>query len=117
MIFGPELVKQVLAGKKTVTRRRVIHRDGRPIRYTAGAVYAVQPGRGKPHVAHIAVRSVNIEPLQAITEEEARREGFANFGEFLNYWLHLHGAWNPGEEVARISFNLVHFCPDCSEAP
>lgn len=30
MIFRPELAKKVLRGEKTVTRRRLVHRDGRP---------------------------------------------------------------------------------------
>lgn len=118
MIFSPALVGKVLDGSKTVTRRRIIHRDGRPLRYQADGVYAVQPGRGKPHLGHIAVRSVSIEPLQAITEEEAVLEGFepdwmSARAYFEQYWSRLHGGWSPQELIARIAFVLVPICEKC----
>lgn len=113
MIFSPQLAKKVLDSTKTVTRRRTEHRDGRPIRYTAAGVYAVQPGRGKRHVGHIVVTHAGLEPLQAITEEEARLEGFSGWPEFLDYWMKLHGSWNPGEIVARIAFRRIHRCDGC----
>ena len=45
MIFSPMLARKVVTGKKTVTRRRLTHRGGRPIRYKPNHPYAVQPGR------------------------------------------------------------------------
>ncbi len=107
MIFGPELIGKVLDGSKTVTRRRLS-------RYRVGKVYAVQPGRGKKHVGHIEIRSVNIEYLQAITEEEARLEGFTNRDAFMGYWISLHGAWHGQTEVTRIAFRLAPACAECA---
>lgn len=108
MIFGPELIGKVLDGRKTVTRRRSSH-------YRVGKVYAVQPGRGKRHVGHIEVESVDIERLMPLTEGEARLEGFANRADFICYWQQLHHYWNPREMVTRIAFRLAPSCADCVE--
>lgn len=110
MIFGPDLIGKVLSGEKVVTRRRL------PVRYQAGKVYAVQPGRGKRHVGHIEVRSVNVQSLWALTDWEARLEGFVNAASFADYWVQLHGIWNPDDEVARIAFRLAPSCADCEPA-
>lgn len=104
MIFGPDLIGKVLDGTKDVTRRRL---HGRPIRYKVGHTYAVQPGRGKEAVGRIRVTGVRTERLSHITTNEVRREGFTSFGLFMNYWIQLHGTWDPEEEVAVIEFELV----------
>ena len=114
LIFSPELITKVLSGAKTVTRRRSQHRDGRPLRYLAGGVYAAQPGRGKPHVGHIEVLSVRIEPLAFLTEIEAYREGFHTLTEFIGYWRLLHKGFDPGESVARIAFRRAPDCARCA---
>ena len=125
MIFGPDLIPKVLDGSKTVTRRRSHHRDDRPLRYLAGGVYAVQPGRGKPHVGHIEVLSVSVEELGLITQfhyasqrrAEAQEEGFKSLPEFVRYWIKLHGGFNPHELVARIAFRRAPDCPKCAVLP
>ena len=115
MIFGPNLVGKVLDGTKTVTRRRLTHRDGRDIRYRVGHTYAVQPGRGKPHVGHIRVLSVLAEPLCRMTDWDLRNEGFESRFEFESYWQRLHGSYDPDEPVAVIRFELADRCPKCKE--
>jgi hypothetical protein len=108
MIFGPELIGKVLSGKKTVTRRR-------SSRYQVGKVYTVQPGRGKKHVAHIRITSVAEEMLAALTEEEARHEGFPSRAAFVGYWRMLYGRFDATERVTRIAFRLAPYCADCVE--
>lgn len=115
MIFSPQLAAKVLSGEKTVTRRRLTHRDGRPIRYKVNGLYAVQAGRGWPHVGHIRVNTVDVEELRDLTREEAQREGFATIGAFMDYWVKLHRIWNPIEEVARIWFERAPPCERCTE--
>ncbi len=113
MIFGKALIGKVLSGEKTVTRRRL--RDI-PSRYREGGYYKVQPGRGKQHVGHIVVISVDDEPVFTGTRwREAQREGFSTPREFVDYWTWLHGSWNPTELVAVIRFELQPRCPDCAE--
>ena len=117
MIFGPELVGEVLDGTKTVTRRRVTHRDGRDLRYRAGKVYAIQPGRGKPHVGHIRIRSVSVESLGDIRLADIEAEGFNHPCAFVEYWKRLYGHYDPKEAVAVISFELAPRCPKCASWP
>lgn len=106
MIFAPSLAQRILDGQKTVTRRRLTHRGGREIRYKVGGVYAIQPGRGKRHIGHLRVLDVFAEPLTWVDESEASLEGFESSETFKRYWAVLHGKYDPGEIVARISFEL-----------
>ncbi len=109
MIFGPELIGKVLSGAKTVTRRRL------PVRYQAGRIYAVQPGRGKKHVGHISVVSASRERLRTVMLlGEARREGFRYQRDFTNYWERLHGPIQYSEIVTRIAFRLAPTCAECA---
>ena len=110
MIFGPELIGKVLDGSKTVTRRRLHGRLVWPpsaLRYQPGRTYAVQPGRGGKAIGRIHVRQVYLQHLGAMIHEDARLEGFRCLADFDSYWRHLHGTWNPEEEVAVIEFELV----------
>lgn len=107
MIFGPEMLEKVLSGEKTVTRRR-------SSRYVVGREYAVQPGRGQFHVAHVRVLSVRTGPMGEVGGEEAQREGFTSWGGFINYWEKMYGSIDFSETVARIEFELAPSCPKCS---
>ncbi len=115
MIFAPSLAEKVLTGEKTVTRRRLTHRGGRPIGYKAGGVYAVQTGRGKPHLGHIEVLGVDCQPLGVMRPEDAGPEGFASLDLFRRYWRVLHKGLNLDEPVAVITFKLGPWCPDCAK--
>lgn len=102
MIFKPQLVRLILAGRKTQTRRRV--KPGElECRYRPGHSYAVQPGRGKAEVARIYILSVQAAMLHEISEDDARAEGFTASGEktarraFLDYWWELYRE-GPGHE-------------------
>ena len=107
MIFGPEVLKKVLSGEKTVTRRRGSS-------YVVGQVLAVQPGRGKKHVAHIRILDVASSRLSVVMAPgEARREGFRSRSDFINYWQGLHGPISYSEFVTRIVFELAPSCPTC----
>jgi hypothetical protein len=112
MIFRPELVDKILAGSKTVTRRRLPRSDKPRKRYREGQTYAVQPGRGKHHVGHIRVSGVRIKPLHHV-KSDFRAEGFGSLDEFADYWKHLHGSIDWNESVAVIWFELAPRCDDC----
>jgi hypothetical protein len=113
VIFSAQLVAKVLDGTKTMTRRRIA--VGRPLRYQAGKTYAVQPGRGKPHVGHVRVWEVRAEPLWTVTLFDAQAEGFPNPSYFIAEWKRLHGAYDSEETVAVIRFMLAGRCPECRE--
>jgi hypothetical protein len=104
MIFRPEMVEKIYAGKKTETRRPVA--GGKPCRYRPGRSYAIQPGRGRLAVGRLAVLDVRRDALGNIDEAGARREGFESRGAFLDYWFGMHGFMSLSAEVWVIRFRL-----------
>ena len=103
MIFKPELVNLILAGKKTQTRRPLfydIHGKVIPCRYKVGKTYAVQPGRGKHQVARIEILEVRRESWGAISEPDAIAEGFtAGWADgiqrpaYWHFWEYVKGLY------------------------
>lgn len=113
MIFKPELVVKVLDGTKTMTRRRK-HQPLEACPFRVGAVRAVQPGRGKVHVTHVALIDVRHERLADIGDEDARREGFASRDDFFAYWLRLYGAITPDEWLCVVDWAETNTLPCCA---
>lgn len=119
MIFKPEMVEKILAGEKSVTRRPVkpgnsLHGpDCRPCKYKVGKDYAVQPGRGQKAVARIrvvAVQRTALEPSNytlSLLVREGRREGFADWQAFRDYWRALYRSFDATQLVDRIEFELL----------
>jgi hypothetical protein len=119
MIFKPEMVAQIQAGKKTVTRRPVKYVKQPhpyvsyplPCHYEVGKDYAIQPGRGQKAVGRIHILAIDQRPLYvgnpAEAGEEARAEGFNRWGEFRAYWIKLYGRFDSTQLVHRIEFELV----------
>lgn len=118
MIFREEMVAKILAGEKTVTRRRIwrLSSTGQffPCRYQVGKTYAVQPGRGKKAVARIRILDVRRGLIAGVDEAEARAEGFRGMvpdypphEEFQDYWANLYGSYDGTQLVDRIEFELV----------
>lgn len=128
MIFSKPMIRAILLGQKTETRR-LIQGDvryvqprtktgqrrlrstqsqvlSRPFTPVAGKSYAVQPGRGKDEEFRIRCTSVQRAELGTIDHDAAVREGFpAGVTAFARYWLSLHDkAWPRLEPV---------FCPTC----
>src|ERR1700680_1352858 len=103
MIFRPELARLIAQGKKTQTRRHVKAGESK-CRYVEGRAYVVQTGRGKPGHGQITITGVRRERVDAITLQDARREGFRTTSEFLAYWDQLHGEGLRDALVWVISF-------------
>jgi hypothetical protein len=106
MIFKPRLVRLILAGKKTQTRRP--RRGEEECRYQVGRSYAVQPGRGMESVGRILITDVREELLHELTQPDAIREGFRTTEEFFDYWRELYREGPVGLKVPVwvISFDL-----------
>lgn len=102
-----------MSGEKTVTRRIVSHKPRSPwyrdrCSLKVGQDYAVCPGRGKNAIGRVRVLSVERMHLgQGLTTAEARREGFANRGEFKQAWREINGEWSDGVLVWRVEFEAV----------
>jgi hypothetical protein len=113
--------EQVLAGKKTETRRRIspgdepvyddkgvivaVTMNGRK-KWVVGRSYAVTPGRTKQSVGRIRITAILREPVQAITETAAQAEGYADRAEFLATWRRIHGEKHAEADMWVIRFEL-----------
>jgi len=102
VIFAPESVEAIWAGRKTQTRRpcgrhqhSASYSDDDPragqisavhdecahlehvcrLKWKVGRTYAVQPGRCKPARARILLKSIRSERIGDITDEDAMAEG------------------------------------------
>lgn len=98
LMFKPALIREIVRGKKTMTRRLVKHDKAgtlRDCRYKIGRTYAVQPGRGKPSDGtRVLITDVRTELLGEISFDDARAEGFRTTDDFKRYWVRLHDeAW------------------------
>lgn len=111
MIFRRPMLELVLSGEKVITRRVGV------FEYKPGKTYAVQPGRGQFHVAHIRIVCTWPEHLGLMSIREARLEGFSDLSAFIDYWKTLHGTWDNEQVVTRIRFELAPRCPECKETP
>ena len=92
MLFKPEMINKILWGQKNQTRRLLkpgdvgLYDESRNYsaiktngRYTiqVGHCYAIQPGRGQKAIGdwQIRILAIRIEPLQCISEYDAKWEG------------------------------------------
>lgn len=120
MQFKPAMVKAILEGRKTVTRRpadvydrrwgpagdyNIVDRNGRAI-YGKGRSYAVQPGRGQVGVARIQIDHIDLGYLHEMKPSDALREGFADLDGFRRIWRELYGNFDPDQLVYVLQFRL-----------
>lgn len=104
ILFRERFRAPILARVKRVTRRTL----GR--NYRLGAVhqlYTRPPWLGGRPFARARIESVRDEPLSAITEREARLEGFRSLAEFWTALRDIYPDASPAQVVRRIEFELV----------
>ena len=112
MIFRPALAQAILEGRKTVTRRLTRDNPRSPwwrerCGFRVGQSFAVCPGRSKHAIGRAVVTAVHMEMLGHLTEDEARREGFASIAEFFDAFRGINGSKiNGWDSVWRIEFEL-----------
>lgn len=107
MNFQPELAAAVMAGTKTVTRRLTSDNPRSPwwherCGYRVGQDIAICPGRGKHAIGRAVIQNIRRERLEWLTDDEARREGFAHRIEFESAWTAINGRYDPCAQVWRI---------------
>jgi uncharacterized protein YhfF len=115
LIFGKQLAKDIIRGRKTATRRPVRYTSSTsgttpvPCRYKPGHTYAIQPGRGKPAIGRLKVTHVEQQRAGELTLADAHREGFRTRDDFKAQWVRIHDrAW-----VAKHKVDLAD-CLDLS---
>lgn len=123
------VTETLIPGTTGTSRRR---------KWQVGRTYAVVPGRGKPTVwwaetesgqrlwtnipqvmtetgwqpLRIRITAIRREPLQSITEADARAEGVESVAEYRELWERINGKtkgadWESNPDVWVLSFELV----------
>lgn len=98
-------VDRVLDGNQTQTRRPIKQR--KRYTYAVGNTYAVQAASGKGGGARLEVLRVREQLLGAVTEADARAEGYESLAAFRHAWTAQYGGFNPAEDVWVVEFRLV----------
>lgn len=101
ILFKPEHVEPILAGRKTQTRR-----VGKK-RWKVGAVYQARVNYYAKPFAKLRIIAIRQERLGDICEEDARREGARSLEEFQRVFERVYGRWVPDELVWVIDFEVV----------
>lgn len=131
MMFKEDLCRLIIEGRKTQTRRSVkpgdvafnalwskvpshVHVrvyavcDGARKRWEVGKTYAVQPGRGKPGIAHIRLTAIRYcDHARAISHQDAVAEGFAHQADFCLVYADLNGYRALDAPCWALSFELA----------
>lgn len=112
MIFQPHLAALVMAGDKTVTRRRMSPNPRSPwsklgCSLVVDQAYAVCPGRAKEAIGYVRIKRIDDVRLGDITEDEAIAEGVRSVEDFEAIWMNINGGWDPNERVWRIEMEVV----------
>lgn len=100
MIFKEPHVRLILEGKKTATRRL----KGR---WLVGSIQPVKTQYFEKARARIRILRKYRQPLGAMTESDARKEGGYTLREFRQIWREIHGSWDAELEVWVYEFTLV----------
>ena len=104
MLFEPEMIARIEAGKKTTARW-----PGASLRYERARVYAIQPGGGKRHGGHILLREAHIDErgVTDFRDHMAQSEGFESAEAFLAHWGKLYPKLPPHAPVAVYRFEYL----------
>jgi hypothetical protein len=89
LLFKQKFIEQIITGKKTVTRRPVKDPNRRPA--VPGSVHYARRNYTDVPGIKIYIQDVWIEPIEDITEQEARAEGLNSRKEFLEEWEEIYG--------------------------
>jgi ParB family chromosome partitioning protein len=93
--------KPILEGKKTQTSRTTIPDP----KVKAGAI--VHASISEPHIADLAITSIERKKLKYFNEEDAEREGGYTLSEFKRIWKEIHKEWDEDQLVYVIHFEKV----------
>lgn len=104
ILFKEKHVTLIKIDLKTATRRKGKRR------WKEGAVhqcYTELPIRGGKPFARVQIERVYEQELGAMTEEDAKKEGWYTLSEFRKLWRDMHGTWRPREKVWVVEFRLL----------
>jgi hypothetical protein len=100
-LFKRDLLRKVLEGQKTQTRRT--HKRTLKV----GREYGIRSTRFEKSQCHIKITRCFQQKLGDVTDEEAKKEGFKDLEEFRQRWTKIYGSWDPNQVVMAYEFRPV----------
>jgi hypothetical protein len=97
--FKPEIAHAVIRGEIKTTRRP--HRPHQP--YRAGKAYQVERDGHDGSIGALIVERVELATLAAVTDQDARAEGYTDIGDMLDSWLSRYRRWDLDEPIAVLT--------------
>jgi hypothetical protein len=101
ILFKPEHIPMILAGRKTQTRR-----IGRR-RWKVGSIHQARVSYYAKPFANLRIMAVRQECLGDITEADAIAEGYGRVAEYQEVFRRIYGFWEPDTPVWVIDFEVV----------
>ena len=103
MLFKPYLVKPIVNGRKTETRRL-----WKQSHVKVGSSYKAKTNFSRKSVfATIKITYVRKERLGSIDSNGVKKEGCKSLDEFKRIWIDSYGSWRSNTEVFVIGFRLI----------
>ena len=106
-MFDSFCIEKILAGEKTVTRRLLKVGGRRPA--IPGTIHRLKVDRTPKVYGYILINSCTPEILGDIDDEEAKKEGFNNVQEYVEYFMDVNNLdiVTCHEPVWRVRFTLL----------
>lgn len=103
VLFKSYLVKPILNGTKTETRRL-----WKRCSVKVGSIYKAKTNfRGNSVFATIMITYIRKGRLGEIDRNGLKKEGCESLDEFKKIWIDSYGSWQPDSQVFVIGFQLV----------
>ena len=101
LTFKRELLRKILRGEKTQTRRLLNRKQ-----LKVGSTYGIRDSLFELPKHRVLITRRYKQRLEDISMEEIQKEGFESYDEFRAFWTREIGSWNPHEVVMAYEFTL-----------
>lgn len=107
MLFKPRHIPLIREGRKTATRRDWAENYNRPIEGSVHIAATEMFTSEDEADCYIRIERVYQEPLGAMTEDDARKEGGYTLADFREAWREINGDYDPEQVVDVIEFEYI----------
>ncbi len=103
LLFKPEHVLPILAGRKVHTRRQ-----WKKCRVRIGSIQKCKLKMlSRDFFASVLILNTYEEPLGYMTEYDAHKEGYNSLKEYQEEYVKIYGSWDPSRVVWVVVFELA----------
>ena len=104
MMFDDYCIKQIISGKKTVTRR-LRNDDNRPA--VPGNIHKLKKDRTNRTYGYIKIMSCEKYVFGNLTTQDDKKEGFNSITEYEEYFLQVNGSVRKDLKIWVIEFEYL----------